>query len=248
MTLRAVVVEDQPVARRHLRTLLGRIDGIEWVGEAADGHAAIELIERHHPDLLFLDVEIPGLTGIEVLRRLSTPVLTIFTTAYDRHAVTAFELQAIDYLLKPFGESRLRRAVARARELAGGGEGARATERAAAALASSEPLARLFVRARGRIVPVALETVEHVEAQGDYVALWEGRISHLVRVPMTRLVERLDADSFLRVHRSHVVNVHRIAALVPGADGRLEIELESGKSVPVARSRTAEVRASLSGF
>lgn len=276
--LRAVVVEDQPVARRHLRSLLGRIEEVEWVAEASDAASALGVIERHQPDLVFLDIEMPGGSGLDVLRRIDPGVLAIFTTAYDRHAVTAFELQAIDYLLKPFGEKRLRRAITRAMEFAraqasespGGAASnfdgaqapdhgrARAPDRVAARLAAAAtvadrsssaaergPLRRVFVRTRGRILPVLLSEVEHLEAQRDYVALWVGARSHLVRIPLNHIVERLDPTVFVRIHRSHVVNIDRITALVPEPSGRLRVHLESGKVVTASKSRSPGLRSEL---
>lgn len=241
MTLRAVVVEDQHLARRHLRTLLEEVEGVEWVGEAADGPSALRVVSELRPDLLFLDIKLPRMSGLDVLRQIEPGPFAIFTTAYDRHAVTAFELQAIDYILKPFGADRLRQAVERAIELGGGAEIPELAERVAAA-SRSEPLTRVFVRTRGRIVPVVLETVEHLEAEGDYVALWEGSRSHLVRVSMNHLMERVDERTFVRVHRSHAVNLSRVAAFVPEPDGRLVLELESGKRLIASRSRSPELR------
>lgn len=244
MTLSAVVIEDQAVARAHLRDLLARIDGVEWVGEAVDGDAALRLLADKRPDLAFLDIEIPGPSGLEVLRRADPRPAAVFTTAYDRHAVTAFELQALDYLLKPFGIERLRAAIERARQHAGRAA-VDQVARAEAALEADGPLRRVFVRTRSRIVPVELDRVARVHAQGDYVELLDGERTHLVRVPLSRFVARLDPAKFIRIHRSHVINLDHVAEFVALDDGRLEVVLVGGERLIASRRRTAALRARL---
>ena len=251
--MRVVVIEDQPVARQHLLDLVGSMEGLVCVGEASDGIAALQLIAEERPDVAFLDIEMPGLSGIEVLRRAEPQPLVIFTTAWDHHAVTAFELQALDYVLKPFGRDRIEAAVARARETlqltvpldepgpAPDDQLARA-ESALAPDSGDAPLTRVFVHARGRIFPVDLASVEHIEAHGDYVLLHTSGASHLLRIPLKHLLARLDPDHFIRIHRSHIINLTLIASLTPHPDGRLEVELKSGRQVASSRTRAPELR------
>jgi two-component system LytT family response regulator len=248
MTVTAVVVEDQPLARAHLVEMLAGIDGVECVGEAGDGDAGLELLGAVRPDLVFLDIDLPGMSGIEVLRRATPRPWAIFTTGYDQHAVTAFELQAIDYVLKPFGAERLGEAVARALErihMAAGAEtddSSSQVDRVAGALDPHEVLTRIFVSSRGRIVPLHLEEVEHLRAQGDYVELRTDARVHLVRTPLQHLLARLDPARFVRVHRSHAINLDHVAAFVPTADGRLRVELASGATVVTSRKQAPRLR------
>lgn len=216
------------------------MSGIRWVGEAAHGEEALELIRTCRPDVVFLDIELPGLSGLEVSRRMEPGPRVIFTTAYDEHAVTAFELRALDYVLKPFTRRRLEEAVSRALEAAGP-ESAH-PELSAAGPPDDAPVDRVYVRARGRIVPVRMDDVEHLEADGDYVRLWEGSRCHLVRLTLSRLLTRADPRSYVRIHRSHAVNLDRVRSFRPLTDGRVEVELESGKRVTASRGRTPDLR------
>ncbi len=242
MRLRVVIVEDQPLARLRLRDLLEEVPDVEVVGEAADGGEALRIISNLEPDLVFLDIQMPGPSGVDVLRAMDPGPLTVFTTAHDRHAVAAFELNALDYLLKPFGAERLSVAVDRARETLAKSAGGGARERSIEAFSEGAPLQRVFVRRRARIVPVALRTIEHLEASGDYVTLWEGNTSYLVRVGLTELLERLDPQAFVRIHRSHAVNLDFVDAFAPYDGSRLEVALRSGKRVLASRSRSSELR------
>lgn len=242
MNIRAVVVDDHALARVRLKDLLNEIDDIECAGEASDGETAIGLIRDVQPDLVFLDIHMPGLSGLEVLRQSNPRPLAIFTTAHDQHAVTAFELHALDYLLKPFGTDRLRAAVDRARSMLRLEERATQLDRAEPAFDRNRPLERVFVRQSGQIVPVSLERIEHLEARGDYVALWQGARSHLLRAALAMLYTRLDLKRFFRIHRSHVVNLDRVKAFSSYDASRLQVELESGKKLVASRSRSVELR------
>ncbi|MEN8375085.1 MAG: LytTR family DNA-binding domain-containing protein [Gemmatimonadota bacterium] len=251
---RVLIAEDEPLARSRLRTLLEDVDWVTEVDEAADGPAAVRAIDDLRPDLVFLDVRMPGATGLEVLDRISHDPHVVFTTAYDRYAVTAFELQALDYLLKPFGAERFGSAMERARSAllrerseraAGSGaadeSGAGGAERSRAAL-GAEPLRRLFVRERGRITPLAVDRIERLEARGDYVLIHAEGARHLVHVRLRDLLARLDADRFVRVHRSHVVNLDHVEAFVPWDGSRLQVHLSSGERVMASRNRSRELR------
>jgi two-component system LytT family response regulator len=210
------VADDEPVARAGLRAMLKAFDWVEVVGEAADGESAVTEIERLRPELVFLDVQMPGLLGTDVLRRLERPPFVIFTTAYSEHAVTAFELGAVDYLLKPFGPSRLAAAMERVRTALGEPAPADAFERLSGALAGG-PISRLFVRVGGTLVPIPVERVSWFEASGDYVTAHAGGAKHLLHLSLSRLEARLEPQKFVRVHRTHIVNLDQVRAFRPAA-------------------------------
>jgi two-component system LytT family response regulator len=242
MKIRALIAEDEPLARRKLRRLLSDFEDVEIVGETTEGGDTVRAIDRLEPELVFLDIQLPGATGLQVLAKTEHRPHVIFTTAYDRYAVAAFELHAIDYLMKPFGEERLAVAVERARDRIGRLSTPRTHERVARALASSMPLQRLFVRTRGEIVPVPTESIEHFEGEGDYVRLHTGQKEYLVHVRLKDLEARLDADRFLRVHKSHIVNLDRVQALTPHSSSRYLITLRSGRQVLASRGRSRRLR------
>jgi two-component system, LytTR family, response regulator len=247
--IRALLIEDEPLARRQLRELA---DGVPWlacVGEVEDGATAVRAIDELRPDLIFLDIRMPELSGLEVLERVAHEPAVIFTTAFDSYAVAAFELGALDYLLKPFGRERFLAAVERARRAltaAHPEESDRDTSiisRARAALGSSgEPTERIFVRDRGRIVPVPVREIERLEAEDDYVAIHARGRRFLVYLPLGEFEHRLDPQRFLRVHRSHVVNLDYVAALVPYDATRLQVEMRDGTKLLASRARSRELR------
>ena len=170
----AVVADDEPLARRRLRQLAP--PWLEWLGEATDGEEAVRAVDELRPDVLFLDIEMPRLNGLEVLERIRHKPVVIFTTAHDRYAVTAFELRALDYLLKPFGRARFETTLLRIQEHLERTPGPHAVERARHALAP-EPLRRLFARARDRIVPIPVDSIRRIQAQGDYAEVHSAAVS-----------------------------------------------------------------------
>jgi len=251
VSVRAVIVEDEPIARRQLRDLLAEVEWIECVGAAADGRAAVAMIDELVPDLVFLDIEMPEMSGLDVLRRVAHDPAIVFTTAYDRYAVAAFELEAVDYLLKPFGRERFQAAIVRVRRslepaegepLADARSSAERARHAIAALHDDAPLARLFVRDRGRIVPVAVTEIERLEAEDDYVAIHVRGRRYLVYLSMAEFEARLDPQRFTRIHRSHIVNLDHVAALVPYDGARLQIEMRDGTKLLASRTRSRELR------
>lgn len=241
MKVRTLIVDDEPVARQGLRAMLAAFDWVETVGEAADGEAAVEAIGRLRPELVFLDVEMPGLLGTDILRRVEHQPLVIFTTAFSQHAVSAFELGAVDYLLKPFGPARLAAAMERIRAAIGEPAGSGALERLAGALAGG-PISRLFVRSGGSLVPLPVDDVWWFEADGDYVIAHTASARHLLHLPLTRLEERLDPARFIRVHRAHIVSLRQVRAFKRDRRGNLEATLVDGRRVPVSRTRAQELR------
>jgi two-component system LytT family response regulator len=221
--------------------MLTKFEWIEVVAEAVDGDSAVEAINRLRPELVFLDVQMPGLLGTEVLHRIEHQPYVIFTTAFSQHAVSAFELGAVDYLLKPFGPARLGAAMERIRGAIGEPAPAAALERLSGAM-SGGPISRLFVRSGGNLVPVPISDVVSFEADDDYVIAHTDRKSHALNLSLTRLEERLDPKRFVRVHRAHIVNLDQVRAFKRDSRGNLEAELSDGRRVPVSRARAQELR------
>lgn len=238
---RVVIVDDEPLARRALRDALSGLDWIGTIDEAADGLSAIRAIDTLRPDLVFLDVRMPGASGIAVAEQIRHRPYIIFTTAYDRYAVTAFEIGALDYLLKPFGRERVLAVLERAR--AGIQRGLPPiAARASQVLSASRPLSRVFVKERGRMLAIPLDRAEHLEACDDYVAIWfEGR-RHLLHARLHDLYARIDQARFIRVHRSHIVNIDSIAALEARDGARLTVVLASGSRIAASRSGSAQLK------
>ncbi len=244
MVVRALIAEDEPLARRTLREFAGELEWLQVIGEAADGAEAVRMIDALAPDLVFLDVQMPELSGLEVLRRIRHDPEVVFTTAHDGYAVAAFELEALDYLLKPFGRERFRAAAERVRRrLAATAPGPARTQERAAALEGAGPLERIFVRHRDRIVPVRVEEITRLEAADDYVSVHAGGQTYLVSLALADLERRLDPARFRRVHRSHVVNLDHVVSLRPYDDARrLVISLRDGSEVLASRAGSLELR------
>ncbi|MBV9880644.1 MAG: response regulator transcription factor [Gemmatirosa sp.] len=241
MNITALIADDEPVARAGLRAMLGAFDWVTCVGEAAHGPAAAEAIDRLRPDLVFLDVQMPGLLGTDVMGRVVHRPYVVFTTAYAEHAVAAFEMGALDYLLKPFGPTRLAGAMARVRAAIGEPAAYPALDRLGEALGHG-PITRLFVRSGGSLVPVAVDAVSWFEADGDYVVAHVERSRHMLHLSLNRLEARLDPRKFLRIHRAHIVNLDRVAAFRRVGRSQLVAELTDGTRLAVSRARAQELR------
>ena len=231
MTIRAVIVEDEPLARRTLKDFLGEIDWVELAGEAENGSDGIRLVDRVRPQLVFLDVQMPGLSGLELLERLRYEPAIVFTTAHDEYAVRAFELGAVDYLLKPFGRARFRKTLERIRSRIEG----------AATAAPAERLTRLFVRDGDRILPLAIGDVVRLEAADDYVTVHSGGREFLVGLTLQEFEHRLPPDRFVRVHRSHIVNLDHVTSIEPH-DRRLVVRMRDGSTVVASRAASQTLR------
>jgi two-component system, LytTR family, response regulator len=235
--VRVVLVDDEPPGRLALRQLLSQLPEAEIVAECGDGASAIDAIVRHAPDVLFLDVQLGGMSGLDILERVGTDAVPaiVFVTAYDRYAVRAFEAQAVDYLLKPIDPDRFREAWHRAAERVG-----RASDepdgRVSALLGGgvSKPLERFVVRGGGRLVFLPVESVEWIEAAGNYVRLHHGGKEHLLRRTLGGLAERL-GGRFVRIHRTALVNTHAIAALEPYGKGSYVVHLSDGSRLVSSR-------------
>lgn len=242
MKLRIVTADDEPLARERLRRLLSKEADIEIVEECADGAAAVAAVGRHSPDLLLLDVQMPGMDGFEVVRALGTvgkvPVL-VFVTAYDQHAVRAFEARAIDYLLKPTRQARLHEALQRVRE--------RLTDQGRETIPQSlrdllaerdaavNKLRRIAVRNGERITFVMTEQIDWIEAAGNYVLLHAGKENHIVRETLTALEAQLP-DAFFRVSRSAILNLRRIRELQSVTSGEYVAILFDAQRIPITRT------------
>lgn len=243
MNRTAILVDDEALARERLRALVGRIQGVEIVGEAADGATAVRVIDELEPDIVFLDIEIPPPSGLELLDRLRHRPLVIFTTAFSEHAVSAFELAAVDYLVKPFDLDRVRVAVERAVEQLGREDAPSSVERAREALGSPHALDRLFVRHGSAAVPLVVTAVARFEARDDYVEVHAGGQAYRLNMRLSDLARRLDPQRFLRVHRSHIVNLDYVRAFHPYDAHRLLVELRDGMRIVASRSGSQTIRA-----
>ncbi len=241
-SLRAVIVDDEELARAFLRELLAAHPEIAIAAECANGFEAVKAVADLAPDLLFLDVQMPKLDGFEVLELMDTPgarpPAVVFTTAYDQYAMRAFDAHAVDYLLKPFGAERFERALERVKERLS--ERRLPLEVAAARPPASRPQ-RIVVKDGARIHVIPLDKLDYAEAQDDYVALHSGGKSYLKQQPIGSLEGALDPARFVRIHRSAIVNLERIARIEPyGKESRIAI-LSDGTRLPVSRSGYARL-------
>jgi len=241
MSIRALVVDDEPLARRAIRRFLGKNAGVDIVGECDDGESAVKAIREKKPDLVFLDVQMPEMDGFQVLSEIGAnemPV-TIFVTAYDRYALRAFDANAIDYLLKPIGKDRFERAFTRAQRRIAGELKHDEVHRL---ISSLERLAlvqtypdRLAIPQNGRVHFVATKDIDWIEAEGNYVRLHVGKREHEFRETLTSLEEKLNPAEFLRIHRSTIVNIHRIKEIQAWFHGHHRVLLENGTELRMSR-------------
>ncbi len=244
--LTTLIVDDEELARRGLRTRLERIPRVEIIGEAESGREAVDMIREASPDLVFLDIQMPGLDGFDVIEEIGAGAMpsVIFVTAYDEHALRAFEVHALDYLLKPLDGDRLRDAVERCRAHLGRRPSGM-TERLSALLQEIDPersdpaptaaSSRFIIKSGGRIRFVDAEDIHYVEAAGDYVRLHTDDKIHLLRETMAEMENRLP-DAFLRIHRSTIIDTERITELQPYGNSEFIVVLESGEKLKLSRS------------
>jgi two-component system LytT family response regulator len=259
--LRALIVDDEELARRGLEIRLAEIDDVEICGQARNGREALEAVREQSPDLLFLDVQMPGMDGFEVLRRLSGSDMPeiIFVTAYDEFALQAFEANALDYLLKPINDERLREAVGRARrhsdEVSANAQrnrllklvceltGRELTLEEALAEAGQQPsrARRLTIRDGGEVHFVDVETIDWVDAAGDYMCVHVQGDTFVLRGTMKHLEEFLDPEIFVRVHRSAIVNRHRVTSMKPHRNGEYFLRLGDEAELKLSRKYKANL-------
>lgn len=239
-TIRALIVDDEPLARTIVRKMLERHNEVEILAECENGIEAIEQIESKKPDLVFLDVQMPEVDGFAVIRAVEPGCLPhiIFVTAYDRYALKAFEVHALDYLLKPFDEDRFEAALDRARIQIGSERNEDLGRRLLALVAERESrpeyLDRVIIKAGGRVIFLKTEEVDWIEAQGNYVALHTGKDKHLFRSSLNSLELQLDPKRFRRIHRSTIVNVDSIRELQSGFRGDYRVVLRNGAELKLS--------------
>jgi two-component system LytT family response regulator len=244
------IAEDEPLARDVLRDFIYAHAGLRLVGEAADGASALAQIDRIRPDIVFMDIQMPEMTGLEVLRRLAVVPDIVFTTAYDQYAVTAFELNAVDYLLKPFTRARFDAAVARLLETpgaAGAADRARARDVVDGALAQAVQRApsiieRILVRDRGRIFPLSVNEIAYLKADAKYTAIAARGHTFLVRIGISELEAQLDPGRFIRIHRSALVNLDFVDSMRADDQSQLEITMRDGAVLTASREASKVLR------
>jgi two-component system, LytTR family, response regulator len=242
--LDALIVDDEELARHILRELLQSHPEIRLSAECANGFEALKAIGEQKPDLIFLDVQMPKLTGFDVLELLETDAAVIFVTAYDQYAMRAFEVHAVDYLLKPVSRQRFEEALERAKKRIGEKQPS-AHQLAAAARPPQQFLERLVVKDGTRVTLVPVAKLDYVEAQDDYVALASQGKKHLKQQTIASIEAGLDPSRFVRIHRSYIVNFERLTRIEPyGKDSRLAI-LVDGTRLPVSRSGYARLKSLL---
>ena len=256
--LRVLIVDDELLARQRLEDLLAKKENVDVIGMATSGHEAVEAIRAQAPDLVFLDIQMPGLTGVDVVREIGPAQMpaTIFVTAYDQYALKAFEVAALDYLLKPFEDERFEQAFARAaqtvalRQVEGmanrmmallqGGRGA-APQDAPVAKQTPAYLERIAVEMRGQMRIVPIKDIDYITASGPYAELHVDEETYVIRERMQTLEERLDPEVFFRIHRSAIVRLDRIESLLHGMGGDYAVRLKNGRRIKVSRGRREEL-------
>ncbi len=240
--LRVIVVDDEPLARERLRNFLVREAGVCVVAECQNGEEAVVAVRRETPDVVFLDVQMPGLNGFEVLRKLngSSPPAVIFTTAHDQYAVRAFEVHAVDYLLKPFDRDRLHVALDRARTRVASPKNNDLQAKLAAMLedlkAGAKQPERIPIKSNGKVTFVRIPDIDWIASADNYVELHVGSHCHLIRETMNSIATRLPTEEFIRVSRTAIVNLSRVKELKPLFHGEYSITLTTGARVTLSRS------------
>jgi two-component system LytT family response regulator len=239
--IRAVIVDDEELARQMLREFLSGHPEIEIAAECANGFEAVKAVTELKPDLIFLDIQMPKLDGFEVLELIGTDRAVVFVTAYDEYAIRAFDIHAVDYLLKPFGAGRFETALQRARQRLGGKLPA-PTELSSSARPPSQPLERIVVRDGTRVSIIPIAKLDYAEAQDDYIALAAEGKKHLKQQTISSLESALDPSRFLRIHRSYIVNLERVTKVEPYSKDNHVVVLSNGTQLPVSRSGYARLR------
>ncbi|MTV36920.1 LytR/AlgR family response regulator transcription factor [Duganella radicis] len=240
--MRIIIVDDEMLARGVVREYLSEHADVEVVAECGNGFEAVKAITELSPDLVFLDIQMPKLDGFEVAELAGSKTRYIFATAYDQYAIKAFEFHALDYLLKPFSQQRFDQALAHARaNLGAGGEAVEKMVREAAG--RNKPLGRVLIRDGAKVHVINADKIEHVEAQDDYVQIRSEGKSYLKNQRMSELEEQLDAEQFLRIHRSYIVNIAFVDRIEQATKDSHVAVLKDGSRVPISRSGYQKIRA-----
>jgi two-component system LytT family response regulator len=258
--IKTLIVDDEPLARQNIRLLLEKDPAIEIVGECGSGAEAVKATKEKAPDLMFLDIQMPEVSGFGVLEKLSgvdLPVV-VFVTAYDQYALKAFEVHAIDYLLKPFNDERFDKALKHAKTQVKGLENNRFSQKLFSLLKDHESsgekktarekfLKRVMVKSAGRVIFLNIDDVEWISAEDYYVKLHTGKKGYLLRETMNDLEAQLDPDNFVRIHRSTIVSIDRIKELHPHFNGDYMVVLLDGTEHKLSRSRREQVQTIITG-
>lgn len=256
--IKTIIVDDEPLARRNLRLLLERDPQIEILDECRNGREAVKAINTLSPDLIFLDIQMPEMDGFDVLTRVGPEHIQaiIFVTAFDQYALKAFDVHALDYLLKPYDDERFARALERAKSQIAAREINQLSERLLALLEERETerkgskheeryLTRLMIKVSNRVMLLKVDEIDFIEADGNYAKLHVGKKMHLLREKMNDLEGRLDPARFVRIHRSAIVNLERIKEMHPHFNGDYVVVLEDGRQLRLSRTRREQLEARL---
>lgn len=240
--IRTLICDDEPLARERVRSLVSDQPGLEVVGEATDGDQAVQAILSQQPDLVFLDVQMPRRTGFDVIREVGPDRMpaVVFVTAYDQYAIKAFDVHAVDYLLKPFDRDRFEGAVDRVRKTLDAQEGGALKTQLMQLVRDLQPATaakqdRLVVKSGGRLFFLRTDEIDWIEAAGNYVRVHVGKDAHLLRETMNAIEGRLDQKTFLRIHRSRIVNMERVKELHPWFNGDYAVILRDGTKLMLSR-------------
>jgi len=245
--IRTLIVDDEPPARKLMRHLLSQYPDFVVIGECSNGEQALRIIKKEEPEVVFLDVQMPGLDGFGVLENLKTEALpiVIFVTAYDKYAIRAFEASAIDYVLKPYDHQRLDKAITRVRQNIGRKERTGGKNSTATLIGDTSDTIfstqRILVRRGGKILVVRVEEIDCIEAAGDYVRLRVGGQEYLLREKLGVLEKKLEQDKFVRIHRSFIANIDRIKEMEPVFHGDYRVVLIDGKKLGLSRTYVSKL-------
>jgi len=240
--LTAMIVDDEELARKILKEYLAAHPDVRIVAECANGYEAVKAVSETHPDLVFLDIQMPKLDGFEVLELIGQGPQVIFVTAYDQYALRAFEVHAVDYLLKPFSPERLAEALERARQGIRRGESQPVAALVAESRRREKPIERVLIRDGSKVHVIPVEKIDYIEAQDDYVNLKTGGKEYLKQETLSDLEALLDPGRFIRIHRSYLLNIDRLARIeLYAKDSRIAI-LQDGTQLPVSRSGYARLK------
>ena len=244
--IRTLIVDDEPLARERLVDMLVGDKEVEIVGECGNGLTAVAAIDGYKPDLIFLDVQMPELDGFGVLEAIEEKPVIVFVTAYDQYALRAFEVHALDYLLKPFDRERFDKALQRAKHQIARERAGAVNQELVTLLADlkarPKPLERLVIKAGGRVFFLRVDEIDWIEAAANYVKLHVGRESHLLRETINGLAARLDSGKFLRIHRSIIINLERVKELQPWFHGDYVVIMQNGTQLTSSRNYREQLR------
>lgn len=243
-TIKAIIVDDEKLGRDIIKEYLADHPRIEIVAECRDAHEAMDAIDQHHPDLIFLDIQMPEVNGFELLEMLDDPPRVIFSTAYDQYAIKAFEVNAIDYLLKPYDAERFNLAVERAIQSLQSSQSQNETiEKLLQTMRQSQPhLERLLIKQAGRIVIISCKEISWIKALDDYAEINTHKESYLIQQSLNHLEQRLNPDQFVRVHRSYIVNIDAVRDIVELSNSRYQLILKNGTEIFLSRTGLKKLR------